>query len=400
MIFRKNETALRRAFTLCLGGLTAAGCAAANEDNCSDTPGVICTWAGTGKEAYDGDGHALTESSFYWPVDLTIDDELGTYVLDWNNHKVRHLKDDDTFETVIGTDFVGDGPYDLSDLKAPGAIGTDVNLNHPTQLVPMHDGTLTLVSWHNHKLRTYDPQTGLVLVACGGAAGFGGDGGPAAMAKLNQPTQLVVSDNGTQYLIDQRNQVVRMIDPEGIISTLAGTPTMAGFEGDGGPANECKLSFPTGPNPDPGGGLVLDKEEHYLYVSDTLNHRIRRIDLETKEIETIAGTGEKGFSGDGGKATKAKLDFPRKLTFGPDGHLYFGDQNNNRIRAIDLKKGTITTVAGNGAKEFDGDGVPPKEAALNRPTGVTFDKHGVMYIVDTFNSRIRRVVPEETGSAK
>jgi hypothetical protein len=384
---------------LWFGALAAAGCASANADNCSDTPGVICTWAGTGKLAYDGDGHALTESSFYWPVDLTIDDELGTYVLDWNNHKVRHVRDDGTLETVIGTDFVGDGPDDMSDLKAPGAIGTDVNLNHPTQLVPMHDGTLTLVAWHNHKLRTYDPNTGLVLVACGGPAGFAGDGGPAAMAKLNQPTQLVVAENGTQYLIDQRNQVVRMIDADGIISTLAGTPMMPGFEGDEGPASACKLSFPTGSNPEPGGGLALDNDGH-LYVSDTLNHRIRRIDLETKEITTIAGTGDAGFSGDGGKAIKAKLNFPRKLTFGPDKRLYVGDLKNNRIRAIDLKKGTITTVAGNGEAGFDGDGVPPEQASLNHPTGVTFDSDGAMYIVDTLNSRIRRVAPETTGSAR
>jgi hypothetical protein len=208
-----------------------------------------------------------------------------------------------------------------------------VDLNHPTQFVPMADGTLTLVAWHNHKLRRYDPATGRVTVTCGGAAGFGGDGGPARMAKLNQPSALIAAEDGTQYLVDQRNQVIRSIDPDGIVSTIAGTPTVAGFEGDGGPADACKFSWPAGNNPPPGGGLALDGGT--LYVSDTLNHRIRAIDLESGEITTLAGTGEAGFSGDGQEASEAQLNFPRKLTIGPDRRLYVGDQQNHRIQPSD-----------------------------------------------------------------
>ena len=360
---------------------------------CEPEPGIICTWAGTGKLGFNGDGKPIAESNLYWPIDLTIDADLGTYVLDWNNHRVRQVTEDGTFETVIGTDFVGDGPEDLSDLMPPGAPGTDVLLNHPTQFVPQKDGSLTLVSWHNHKLRRYDPETGLVTVTCGGPAGFAGDGGPAKMAKLNQPSQMVVAEDGTQYLVDQRNQVIRSIDPDGIVSTLAGTPQMPGFVGDDGPASACKFSWPTGSNPPPGGGLALDGNG-YLYVSDTLNQRIRRIDLESKEITTIAGNGEAGFSGDGGPAIEASLNFPRKLTIGPDERLYFADQNNHRIRAIDLDSGDIETVAGSGEQGFDGDGVPAVEAALDRPSGVTFGADGAMYVLDTFNSRIRRVVME------
>jgi DNA-binding beta-propeller fold protein YncE len=300
---------------------------------------------------------------------------------------------DGTFETVIGTDFVGDGPDDRSDQMAPGAPGTDVTLNHPTQLVPMQDGTLTLVSWHNHKLRNFNPDTGLVTITCGNAAGFKGDQGPARMALLDQPSQMVLDENdGTQYIVDQRNQIIRSIDPTGIIHTIAGKPKMPGFAGDGGPALEAQLSFPAGSNPPTGGGIALDNG--YLYIADTLNHRIRALDLENGTIETIAGTGEKGFSGDGGPAAEAQLNNPRKLTIGPDGRLYVGDQDNNRIRAINLDSGKIKTVAGNGETKFAGDGVPPTEAAINHPIGVTFDKDGAMYIMDTLNSRIRRVLPE------
>jgi len=123
---------------------------------CSETPGSICTWAGTGDAGWDGDGQPLLESKFYWPVDLTITPSGQFYILDWNNHRVRHVTSELTLETVIGTDFVGDGPPDFSDQVSPGAPGTTVNLNHPTHLIPLPDGTLLLTAWHNHFGPTVD----------------------------------------------------------------------------------------------------------------------------------------------------------------------------------------------------------------------------------------------------
>jgi hypothetical protein len=390
---RACRALLRSGVALALGASAACdGSSTPDAEASCDRPGVICTWAGTGKLGFNGDGKPLIESNMYWPVDLTVSD-LGMYVLDWNNHRVREVTKDGTFETVIGNDFVGDGPEDRSDQSAPGAPGTDVTLNHPTQLVPMQDGTLTLVSWHNHKLRNYNPDTGLVTITCGNAAGFKGDEGPARTALLDQPSQMVLDADGTQYILDQRNQIIRSIDPTGIIHTIAGKPRMAGFGGDGGPALEAQLSFPADSNPPTGGGLAL--HEGYLYIADTLNHRIRAINLEDGTIDTIAGNGQNGFSGDNGPAVDAQLNNPRKLTIGPDGRLYVGDQDNNRIRAINLENGKIKTVAGNGDPGFSGDGVPPTEASLDHPVGVSFDDDGAMYIMDTLNSRIRRVLPED-----
>jgi len=372
--------------------LAFAGCGDGGgqvEEACPDEPGVICTWAGTGKLGFNLDGKPIAESNLYWPVDLTFDPGGHTYIVDFNNHRVREVLEDGTFETVIGTDFVGDGPDDLSDLMAPGAVGTEVTLNHPTQIVPMPDGHLLLVAWHNHKLRRFDPDTGKVNVICGRGAGFGGDGGPLAMALLNQPSQLASAEDGTLYILDQRNEVIRVVDPDGVIDTLAGTLQMTGYDGDSGSVDTALFNFPKGPNPPPGGGLAVG--DGVLYVSDTLNHRIRRIDLGQGTIETIAGTGEAGYAGDDGPAIEAELNNPRKLTLGPDGRLYVGDELNHRIRAIDLESGDITTVAGTGEEGFNGDGVLATEAQLNRPVGVTFDEAGAMYVLDTYNSRVRRV---------
>jgi hypothetical protein len=356
-------------------------------------PSKLCTFAGTGEAGFDGDGNRLVESMFYWPIDLTITEGGDIYVLDWNNHAVRKVEGDGTLRTVIGSGFVGDGPEDLSDLKAPGADGTTVSLNHPTQLVELPSDKLLLVAWHNHKLREYDPETGMVLVTCGGAAGFAGDGEPAQKAKLDQPTQVILAEDDSQYILDMRNQIVRKIDPEGFIATVAGTPGKAGYAGDGGPPLEAQFRFPAGSNPPPGGALAFDREGR-LYVSDTLNHVIRRIDFEADRIETIAGTGEPGFSGDGGDATEAELDNPRDLQLSPDGkRLYVADELNHRVRAIDLEQGTIETIAGNGQRGYQGEGNAPTETALNRPAGLAVDEQGMLYVADTYNNRIRRFAP-------
>jgi len=359
---------------------------------CSDSS-KLCSYAGNGEAGFDGDGNPLAASSFYWPIDLTITRSGDVYVLDWNNHAVRHVEADDTLKTVIGSGFVGDGPLDLSDLTAPGAVGTTVDLNHPTQLVELPNDKLLLVAWHNHKLREYDPDTGLVLVTCGRGAGYAGDGADAHGALLNQPTQLILGEDDSQYILDMRNQVVRKIDVEGVMSTVAGTPTMPGYEGDGGEPLGAMFRFPSGSNPPPGGALAFDRDGR-LYVSDTLNHVIRRIDFEANRIDTVAGTGEAGFSGDGDDATQAELNNPRDLQISADGKaLYIADEKNQRIRALDLETGTIDTVAGNGDVGYDGEGHAPTETALNRPAGLALDEDGLLYIADTYNHRIRRFDP-------
>jgi sugar lactone lactonase YvrE len=367
------------------------GCGS-SADDCGG-PGVICTWAGTGERGFNGDGRAPRDSSFYWPLDLEFAPDGTPYLLDWNNHRVRRIGADGKLKTVIGSYLPGDGPPDQGDMRPEGAPGTSCELNHPTDIQFLPDGKLVLAAWHNHKIRTYDPATGLVRVICGAGPGNSPDHVVAARAVVKQPKAVAVDGAGRIYLTDSGNQRIRVIDTDGVLNQVAGTGS-PGFGGDGGAPLSAAFNMQSDPigmdNPEPGGGIALDAEGR-LYLGDTFNHRVRRIDFAAGTVTTVAGSGTKGFSGDGGPATEARLDLPRDVEIGPDGRLYIADTDNHRIRAVDLATGVITTVAGNGSAGFSGDGGPAASAQLARPFGIAFDAQGNLYVADTFNDRIRVV---------
>jgi sugar lactone lactonase YvrE len=373
------------------------------------TVGDITTWAGDGHAGYDGDHHDRLHTEFYWPMDIEFTPDLGAFVTDWNNHRIRALGADDHFTTVVGRDSDGDGPplgEAQSDLVAPGLDGDLCELNHPTEVFERKSGKLLIVCWHNHKLREWDPATGKVLVLMGRGPGCTGDGlnitSPNAL--LNQPPHAVEAADGSLYINDQRNQVIRKIDPSGNVSTVAGTtPTgdcvlnlaPTGYGGDNGPPSGAQFNQPSGPNPNPpGGGITLDAQGR-LYIADTNNERIRRVDFDANLITTVVGTGAAGFGGDGGDPLLAQLNTPLDIQFGPDGRLYIADMENNRVRAVDFNANVITTVAGNGTAGFSGDRFPATKAQLNRPYGIGFDATGNLYIADTYNHRIRKVLMHE-----
>jgi sugar lactone lactonase YvrE len=370
------------AIALALGG----GCGESTE---CGAPGAVCTWAGTGVAAFDGDGKALTSSALYWPIDLEFAPDGRPYVLDWQNHRVRRA--DGKFQTVIGGDLPGDGPRSgPADMTPEGAPGTDVLLNHPTDIQFLPDGTLVLAAWHNHKIRTLDPLTGRVHVLCGAGPGDNASHVPAERALLNQPKSVAVFGSSI-FVADSRNQRIRVIGPDDLIDSVAGNGHPA-FAGDGGPPDQASFDMQeANENPEPGGGITVDAQGR-IYLADTFNNRIRRIDPVAGLVTTVAGNGTAGFSGDGGDALAASLNQPRDLEFAPDGRLFIADTDNHRIRAVDLTTSTITTVAGNGQRAFSGDGGPAREAAFFRPFGVAFDAQGNLYVADTFNNRIRKVV--------
>ena len=277
-----------------------------------------------------------------------------------------------TIITIAGTGtagFLGDnGP------------ATAARVNLPTTVQRDAFGNLYIADRMNHRVRRIDQDGIITTIAGTGTAGFSGDGGPATAAQLNQPIGLAVADNGILYITDHGNRRIRRLAPDGTITTIAGTG-VAGGAGDGGPALQAQFNNPW--------AVLLRGTE--LYIADRSNDRVRMIDLNTGIITSVAGTGTAGSSGDGGPATAAQLNKPIALCFDAQDRLYIADENNERVRRVDLNTGIITTVAGNGQTGFQGDGGQATAARLNKPCGVATDLEGNLYISDRMNQRLRRV---------
>jgi hypothetical protein len=387
--------------SLALATLAACGDNESSVPDCDGVPGTACTWAGVrGERGNNGDGLDRRESYLGFVSDLTFAPDGRPWLLDWNNHLVRRVNADDTLETMIGTDYEGDGPPGEIDRlplgAAPGAPGPEVALNHPTDIEFLSDGSAVLAAWHNNKIRFWDAATGLVTVLAGDSYGYV-DNGPAYEAVFNQPKSIALDADGQIYLNDQRNQRIRLIDngEPRMITTVAGTG-VKGDLGDGGHALEAEFGFDNSATPVPNGSLVL--HEGSLLIADSGNNRIRRMDLETGMMDAIGGTGEVGDSGDGGAALEATFSKPLDIEIGPDGRLYVADTMNNAIRAIDLTSGVVERVAGNGeqcAQYFNcfeaEEGMDALELQLLQPYGIAFDPEGNLYIADTNNSRVVRI---------
>ncbi|MBA3458095.1 MAG: hypothetical protein H0T42_33745 [Deltaproteobacteria bacterium] len=389
-------------FALALATLVGAGCTGDQDESCS-TPGNACLWAGIGERGFNienPEAHRL-ESKLYFPQDLTFGPDGLGYVVDWNNHRIRRVEADDSMTVVIGTDYEGDGPPQMEDLlplcNAFGASPTTVALNHMTDVEFGPDGKLYLAAWHNNKIRVLDMQTSILTTLAGNGYGFSGDEGPACRALFNQPKGIAIAADGTVYTVDQRNVRIRAITPgpTPTIRTIAGTGTL-GDLGDGGLALDAQFGFETGTTPRPSGSLVLADSDRTMYVADSANNRIRRINMETGIVDCIAGKTQAGYSGDGGQALDATFNFPMDIELGPDGRLYVADRENHAVRAIDLQSGLIETVVGTGtkcdtAKQDCADSGPAREIMLNEPYGIAFDASGNLYVADTHNNRILKI---------
>ena len=228
-------------------------------------------------------------------------------------------------------------------------------------------------------------QAGGVIrtVAGSNTRGYGGDGGSATSAAFDQPRAAAVGPDGTVYIADTFNHRVRRVDPRGAVTTLAGTG-QAAYSGDGGPAGAATLHWPHGVAVDPGGAG--------LFIADSANHRIRRVDLGSGVITTVAGGAAAGWAGDGGPAVAARLEDPKAVWASPSGDLFIADSGNERIRRID-RSGTISTIAGTGVPGYSGDGGPAQAAQFDGPRGVAGDSGGNLYVADDNNHRIRRIDP-------
>lgn len=278
-----------------------------------------------------------------------------------------------TVQIVAGT---GEQGY-----SGDGSSALSAQLNNPFDMAFFPDGSLIFSDTFNHCVRRIDIGTGLISTVCGvGERGFSGDGGPATRAQVNEPYGVVADAAGRVFFADRLNRRVRVVDTDGVIHTLAGDGS-AVFGGDGGPASSAGLVEPN--------GLALSPDQSRLFIADVAGHRVRVVDLGTGIITTAAGTGEAAHTGDGGPAARAGVFGARAVAFAPDGSLYVMERQGSRIRRI--RDGIIETVAGTGARGYAGDGGDARSAFFDAPKEMAVDPGGNIYVVDTESHAIRMI---------
>lgn len=341
--------------------------------------GIITTIAGNGVTHYIGDGWPATNYSLASPTGICIDKAGNIFEVDYAVPRVRRVFRDTLF-TFAGTgvpSYTGDaGPATDATFRNPSGVAVDTS------------GNVYVLEEYNKVVRKIDRSTGIVTTVCGsGFGGFGGDGGAALSAKMEQPAGLCVDKSGNIYIADYGNQRIRKVDAAtGIITTVAGNG-VNGYSGDGGPATNTKLSYPK---------AVFADSLSNIYIADYGNNRIRRVDAVTGNISTVAGTGVAGYSGNEGPAVNAKLVEPTGLFMSKRGNLYIADFGNNVVRVV-TPDGIIHTVVGSGSTGFSGDGGSALAATMQGPTGVCVDDSEYLYIADIGNSAIRKVTPVYVG---
>ena len=397
-------------------------------------PGTITTFAGNGTTGYSGANGPATSASMKSPSGLAVDSAGNLYISETGNNRVMKVSNG------IITLFAGSG---VNYLVASTGTATALPLSTPSGLVFDAAGNLYVASTNYVSILKVTPSGVMSLFAGYGYDGFSdGDGGSASTAHFLSPVALATDANGNLYVADDVAQVVRKINTGGTITGIAGTNGSAGFSGDGGASTAAQFFTPSGLAVDKYGNvLVADSGNNRvrkvdplaltvstfagasvplgdgglataaqflqpsataldgagdLYIADTANHRIRKVD-STGKISTIAGTGVAGYGGDGAAATAAQLYSPMSVAVDNYGNVLIADSGNNRIRKV-ASSGNITTIAGNGSYDFGGDGAAATQAKLANPVCVRVDGNNNIYISDSDNLRIRKINVQGTIS--
>ncbi len=362
----------------------------AGEPDQEQEEGIISTIAGNGNAFFDDTIGPATDVTI-GQTDGIFVDSSGNLFFSGNACWIRKVDTSGIITRVAGRGFTPEcGNF------GDGGPATDAGLNFVTDTFFDNLGNMFLADFGNNRIRVVD-SSGIITNFAGegkeglpgkaskpalqlfSALAFPGDGGPATEGELVNPSEIFIDNAGNLFITELSNNIIRKVDASGIISTFAGTGEFR-FSGDGGPAIDATFFGPQG---------IFGDSAGNIFVSDTGNNRIRKID-SSGIITTVAGTGNFGFFGDGGPATEAELATPKGLYIDNADNMFIADTDNNRIRKID-SSGIITTIAGSGARDFFGDGGPATLAALNLPSDVYGDTAGNIYIADTMNNRVRKV---------
>jgi trimeric autotransporter adhesin len=347
--------------------------------------GLIDTVAGYGSKAYGGDGRQATLAKLSSPEGVAFDAAGNIYIADKSNHRIRVV----TKVTGIITTLAGDG---IQGYGGDDAHATSAKLNNPVSVALDASKNVYIADTFNHRIRKVAKSTGIITTVAGdGTAGYSGDGGLATLAKLHNPLGVAIDPSGNIFIADSANFRVRKVTKSnGIITTVAGTGT-TGSSGDGGLATSALLGYLYGVATDVSGNI---------FIADTGNNLIRMVTISTGIITTVAGGRTSGYSGDGGQATSAQLNFPTCVSLDTSGNIFIADFYNYRIRMVTKSTGIITTVAGNGTKGYSGDKGQASSAKLFDPRSVAVSASGTIIVADSGNDRVRMftLIPAPTAS--
>jgi uncharacterized protein (TIGR03437 family) len=337
-----------------------------------DGRGQIQTVAGDG-HLHVGDGGAAIDGLLFQPSAVALGQGGNLYIADTGTQRIRQVTASGTISTLAGTD--------IGAASADGVAAVAANLNSPMGVAVDAAGNILIADTRNQRIRRV--AGGVILNVAGtGLQGTGAEGLPPLRTPVRDPQAVCVDRSGTLYIADTFNNRILRAPLNGLVTTVAGNGA-TGAAGDGGPARLAELSGPA--------GCALDSSGN-LFIADTIGNRIRKV-TTAGIITTLAGTGDLGFAGDEGVATAAQLSAPRGVAVDDNGDVFISDTGNHRIRQI-TPDGAIHTIAGQSGAGFAGDGGLAASAQLNAPGGLVLDGSGALYVADTNNDRVRRLVAD------
>lgn len=357
---------------------------AVSPDGRTKVSGNIETFAGLGPlgSGYDGDGGLAAAAKLSYVTAVTADHSNNIFITDGASNTIRKVSASDGKISTIAGIFLGFNIVDPTPFAGDGGPATQAHLNVPWSIAVDGSNNLSVVDIANSVVRQILSSNGMISTVAGkvNAQGYEGDGELATHASFNNLYSVASDNAGNLYIVDSQNNAIRMVTKStGKISTIAGLgPNRPGYTGDNGPATAATLHAPL--------AVAVDASNN-IYIADNLNNVIRKISGGV--ITTVAGTGVKGYTGDGGLALEATFSGIRGLATDAEGNVYIADSGNNVIRKITISTGKISTIAGTGATGYAGDGGSALAAKLSSPLGIAVDSDGNVYIADSQNSAIR-----------